>query len=517
MNCLLRIEPEFRLLTWNFKVKTKKYVPLILFIFFLNFFILGSFGSQRKHDETWMGLYIQGIKIGHSYSYKEKIDKNHKTLTRIYSEARMKVSRLEGNPVEMITVEEFLYDERDKPVEAVVKTKMSEQEVVVRAKINPDSIAFSMGGRIVKEIPVEEPFYLEVPVEKLIEQNKFKKGTVYNCKILDPIAYSISDCRYEILGKEKILVLGRSYELWHTKSKLSSLVPVVAEEWIDDKGELYKSEIQTGFMNITSLKMSQQRALQPSEKTVDMALSTVVRIHTELENSQQIQSMRVELSGLSEQKIDDFPWDGPSQKIVEKKENSFILQTESVIFREEEALCFPANKEEMRSHLKSTLFCQSDDPEIKAAAQKIVGEEKNSWKAAKKIVDWVRKEIKPSYDVGFASANEILKNREGDCSEYTVLFTALCRSIGIPARANVGIMYGEEFFAYHMWPEVFVGQWIDLDPKWFSVDQSTGEYYTDATHIKFGRTELDENLFKEMVLSASELIGKLNIHIIEYR
>jgi transglutaminase-like putative cysteine protease len=98
-----------------------------------------------------------------------------------------------------------------------------------------------------------------------------------------------------------------------------------------------------------------------------------------------------------------------------------------------------------------------------------------------------------------------------------VLFTALCRSIGIPARANVGIMYGEDFFAYHMWPEVFVGQWIDLDPRWFSVDPSSGEYYTDATHIKFGRTELDENLFKEMVLSASELIGKLKVNVIEYR
>lgn len=56
-----------------------------------------------------------------------------------------------------------------------------------------------------------------------------------------------------------------------------------------------------------------------------------------------------------------------------------------------------------------------------------------------------------------------------------------------------------------------------IDPKWFCVDPKTGVYYTDATHIKFGRTELDENLFREMVLSASEIIGKLSIRIIKYK
>ena len=499
-------------------MKRKKSLPLSLFIFILNFSLLGAAVIQSKDGhETWMGLYMQGIKIGHSYLSKEKIHRDHKTYTRIYSETKMKLSRLGGNPVEMSTVEEFIYDRQGKPFEVLVKTKMSEQEIDVKAKINPDSIIFKMGGKTVKQIPVQGTFYLEVPVEKIIEQNKFKKGAVFNYKILDPIAYSFSDCRYEILEKEKILILGKSYELWHTRSRLSSLVPVVAEEWINEKGELYKSEIQTGFLNITSLKMPRQKALEEETKTIDIASSTIIRPNTEIKNPQRIQSMKVELSGLSKQKIHDFPWDGPSQKLVKTKENSFILQTKSVIFREEEALCLPIEKKNLESALKSTLFCQSDDPDIKATAESIVEDEKNSWKAAKGIADWVRNEIKPNYDVGFASAKEILKNREGDCSEYTVIFTALCRSVGIPARANVGIMYGEDFFAYHMWPEVFVGQWIDLDPKWFSIDPISREYYTDATHIKFGRTKLDENIFKEMALSASELIGNINIHILEYR
>ena len=109
-----------------------------------------------------------------------------------------------------------------------------------------------------------------------------------------------------------------------------------------------------------------------------------------------------------------------------------------------------------------------------------------------------------------------MDNREGDCSEHTVLMVTLCRAVGIPARAAVGVMYGGGIFAYHMWPEVFVGQWIGLDPKWLSVDKKTGEYYTDATHIKFGDSVLDEGIFEEMGQAMAEIIGKLNLVVLDY-
>ena len=122
-----------------------------------------------------------------------------------------------------------------------------------------------------------------------------------------------------------------------------------------------------------------------------------------------------------------------------------------------------------------------------------------TWLAARKIARWVEKEMTPNYDVGFASAREIIENKEGDCSEHTVLTVTLCRAVGIPARAAVGIMYAWGFFAYHMWPEVYVGRWIGLDAKWLAIDKISKEYYTDATHIKFGRSNLDENIFKESI------------------
>jgi hypothetical protein len=78
-------------------------------------------------------------------------------------------------------------------------------------------------------------------------------------------------------------------------------------------------------------------------------------------------------------------------------------------------------------------------------------------------------------------------------------------------------MYGGGIFGYHMWPEVYVGRWVGLDAKWLAKDKQSGEYYTDATHIKFGESALDENIFKEMVQAISEIIGKIKLEVVDYR
>jgi transglutaminase-like putative cysteine protease len=77
-------------------------------------------------------------------------------------------------------------------------------------------------------------------------------------------------------------------------------------------------------------------------------------------------------------------------------------------------------------------------------------------------------------------------------------------------------MYGGGIFAYHMWPEVYVGRWIGLDAKWLAMDKKTGEYYTDATHIKLGHSLLDENIFREMAQAVAEIIGSLKLEIVGY-
>lgn len=501
---------------WNFH-PLKQFTLCLLLVFSW----IGIFGEEPAREgkiisESWMGVYMNGIKVGYSHALERLQHQDGEDRIKSYNESRMRVSRLGGNPIEIVTVQESLQSAEDMPIETTLRTKMSETEIVIKAEVKSDAIVFLLGDDIVNEMPYEGKFYFGIPLRKIVEGKGLFSGNKVDLKILDPITYSLSDCQFEVVGEEDVLVLGEKRRLWHVRSELASIVPVVVDEWISGEGEVFKSVMTSGFITSVMLKMSKKKALQTAAEHFDVALSSVIVSNISLPEPQKIQRMLLRIRGLPKDKIEQFSRGEGTQEIIEDKDDSFILQTTSLIFHEKDAISLPIQEEALQESLAATVFCQSDDVDIQETAKEIVGEERNSWRAVKRIADWIRMKMTPSYDVGFAKAREILQNREGDCTEYAVLFVALCRAVGIPARAAVGIMYADGIFAYHMWPEVYVGQWVGIDARWLAVDDESREYYTDATHIKFGHSNLDEKIFKEMMHSISEIIGNIKLEILEY-
>jgi transglutaminase-like putative cysteine protease len=151
----------------------------------------------------------------------------------------------------------------------------------------------------------------------------------------------------------------------------------------------------------------------------------------------------------------------------------------------------------LREALKPTRFLQSDRQEIVALARKAVGRTTDPFKAAKQIESFVANYIKnANLSVGYASAAEVAKTRQGDCSEFAVLTAALCRAAGIPAQLVVGVAYTQDFagregFVGHAWTQAYVGgKWIGLD----AALKRGGRDGHDAGHIalSIGNGELDD-------------------------
>jgi hypothetical protein len=473
--------------------------------------------EEKNLSEYWMGLYMEGVKVGYSHALETSFSCQGESFIKSINGSWMRVSRLGGAPVEIVSSQESVYKADETPIETVVRTKMSEGEIVLQAEIQKDKILFKSGEKLIKELPYKEKFYLGIPIKEIIEGGDLKPGKKFTFPILDPLSYAIKDSTFEVVAEEDVLLLGEKKRLWHVRTEMMSIIPVVMEEWIDEKGDIWKSVSQASFMTTTSIRMPKEKALEISEENLDIAFSTIIRSDVVFENPLQVKEITFQLSGISPEIVKGFPFDDGSQTLLEVHGDFSLVRTNSQIFREEDSAIIPINDLRLQDDLKPTSFCQSDDREIVGKAKEIVGEEKNAWRAAKKIAEWVEREMSANYDVGFATAAEILKNREGDCSEHTVIMVALCRAAGIPARAAVGVMYAGGIFAYHMWPEVYVGRWINLDAKWLAVDEETGEYYTDATHIKFGHSSLDDNIFQEMVGAVSEIIGKLKLKIIDFK
>ncbi len=465
-------------------------------------------------DEFWMGVYINGIKVGYSLT-RETVETNESEQVLLsFSESRIRVSRLGSQPLELVTVQESRLDAESRPLDLLLRTKMSDTETHIKAKVDAGKVKFYLGDRLIKEISAEKAFYIDVPVKQIIRDHGLQAGDRYTFLILDPVAYALSDCRFMIRGQEDVLILGEKMKLWHATTELDSLIPMVLEQWMDAQGRMYKLITHAGFMSTVALRMPREKALESASDYFDIAFSSLIPSNILLREPRTIQRMRVKLSGLSLEALKNLPWDTNRQLWLETLGEGVLVETVSRTFKSQDSLLLPIAGEQENTALSSTFFCQSDDEEIERTALQIIGEERRAWPAAQKIAEWIDRELTANYDVGFASAKEVLENRQGDCSEHTVLFVALCRAAGIPARALVGVMYAEGFFAYHMWPEVFVGEWVALDPKWLARDPETQEYYTDATHIAFGTSDLDENMFREIITSVSDIIGKLKIEVI---
>jgi len=74
--------------------------------------------------------------------------------------------------------------------------------------------------------------------------------------------------------------------------------------------------------------------------------------------------------------------------------------------------------------------------------------------------------LEKSITFSIPNAVQVLETRQGDCNEHTVLYIALARALGLPARTAVGLVYlnGSFFYHCHAWPEVWLDEWVAVDP-----------------------------------------------------
>ena len=138
----------------------------------------------------------------------------------------------------------------------------------------------------------------------------------------------------------------------------------------------------------------------------------------------------------------------------------------------------PARDPRLVSFLAPEPWIESDDARIQAQARLIVGREADPARAARLIHDWVARRVEGRVPAGASGAVHVLETRSGDCNERTVLYVALARAAGLPARAVAGLLYRGGRFYYHAWPEVYLGDWVAVDP---ALDQ----FPADAAHLRF--------------------------------
>lgn len=129
-------------------------------------------------------------------------------------------------------------------------------------------------------------------------------------------------------------------------------------------------------------------------------------------------------------------------------------------------------------------------PKLMALARQLVGNEKNPVMQASIVYDWIVSNFP------WAGAREystipnipeyVVENRHGDCGQVSLLYIALMRCLGIPARWESGFMLHPGEKNYHDWSETYFP-----GTGWVPTDVSFGRDTWGTTLADYYKTGID--------------------------
>src|SRR5262249_9540050 len=184
--------------------------------------------------------------------------------------------------------------------------------------------------------------------------------------------------------------------------------------------------------------------------------------------------VRVNATGVIDRIAEDLK--SAYQNIEKTAEQDLIVNVKPRRAEPRAQINLPVTEQQFAQWLKPTRQIQSDDKDIIARAREIAGTDKDAWSVARKLADWTYKNLRWRV-VEPGDAAHTLATREAACLEFSELYVAMARALGLPARIVTGMAYSDGSFGGHAWVEVYAGQWIELDPTW-------GTNFVDATHLR---------------------------------
>jgi len=131
---------------------------------------------------------------------------------------------------------------------------------------------------------------------------------------------------------------------------------------------------------------------------------------------------------------------------------------------------------------------ESNHPRIVSTAKSIIEGVEGTHEKVKSIYNFVVAHLSYAIQSFERGALWALENRVGDCSEYSYLFVALCRAVGIPAKIEAGFGFhssNEITENGHMWAEYYLENygWIPVDATWHLFDKTDAKHFASLQSI----------------------------------
>ncbi|HEX7117620.1 MAG TPA: transglutaminase-like domain-containing protein [Longimicrobiales bacterium] len=350
---------------------------------------------------------------------------------------------------------------------------------------------------------------------RLAAAGRLEVGEALQIRLFDPSTLAPRDVEIRVTDHETMMVADTA--VWDTVAGEWVPVPdtlrawrleesfggISVASWVDEDGRLIRAESPLGFtlermpyeLAIVEWRRSQGDSM-PSAGYGAVIEGTAIASDVDLGAVGTFDRLAVRLLDVE---LDGFDLSGGRQSL--RGDTLFITRESMAGHDPGYALPYDGGGA-VAAELAATPLVQADDPRIVRLAREIAGGTRDPLVAARLLNDWVYANLEKDVTLSVPSAVQVLESRVGDCNEHTVLYVALARALGLPARTAAGLVHIRGRFYYHAWPEVWLGRWVAVDP-------TLGQFPADASHLRF----LVGGLARQVELV--RLIGRLRLETVE--
>lgn len=471
--------------------------------------------AQGKITERWYLLQFQGSRAGHMWVREEEAP----DALREWTTMEMSIKR--GETVVSVKVESTVVEDPNGTLRSITSSmSLGAAPTVTKYEFKGDKVEVTTttGGKSTTNT-VDRPegdWVGPIAAEKQAAKQLAAGATEIKVRTLDaslglkPIEYTRTvDDR-----AAKIEVLGKVVPAVKWTSTVDIMPGVETTEYVDGEGQPLKTEINFGVMKMDLVACDKRMALSQVNPPELMA-STLVEMDEPIANPRELLDAAYELT-IKQGKFPVLHSTSVQRSKANTPTRAFIRIQMSRPTPAPEA---DFNKVEYR---QANALVDKDDDVIRRLAAEATGGMTgviNNNDVAERMRQYVYDFIQnKSLGVGFASASQVARTGEGDCSEHAVLLCAMLRSANIPSRVASGLVYVDEFggkrnvFGYHMWTQALLD--IQGMRRWVDLDATISKMHPfDAAHICLDVSSLADTESLNSMVTLAPIIGQLKIKV----
>lgn len=434
-------------------------------------------GKEGWDETEYYAVFMEGKKVG--YVIQDRLVAEPNVITTM--ETDVTISRF-GTAVTMRTISKNIETTEGIPIafESVQNFGGAKAKTVgiidANGTVNITTTAAGVEQKSTIQWP--EGALMAEGLRLLNLKHGLKEGAKYDAKIFESTMMQGFDTQIEIGAKKDIDLLGRIVSLTEVTTTMTMPLAgtTVTTTYVDDELRMQRSITPIMGMQLETVACAKEFALGEND-VFEMIDKMFVKTPASLGDADAASAITYTLTPIDGAELIIPSTD--NQQLERPADGKLILTVKPVGMPVGGTFPYKGDDEAIIQATKPNRYLQSDNEDIIKLARKAVGRTKDAGTAARRIEAFVAEYIdNKDLSVGYASAVEVLRSKQGDCSEHAVLAAAMCRAVGIPAQMVTGIAYVDDWrgiqgFGGHAWLQVYIGgKWVGLDPTFKGAGRS---------------------------------------------